>query len=566
MKLDAELAVLRPKPLPPRVDRPGAIRVRGTHPAIEGPNSALVLRVEDAKKHAVWTCAKPTVLAGKLVAPCLFAEGVFEKPGRYRMIVEGPPVGRLEQAVVVKGNERRFDVRLEVAEKRLVVTPVVDAPAAIRLEFKDTPQMSSIALRLVNASAETLRPAGDSWAASTRLEFDTARAWIPAEDVPETAPEAASPLAPDTNVDFGFGPRMLNRTAPLVRVVVALADGVTGHVREVASDAATLLPGRMETPKDEPCITTPYPTTSQMLPWLQDVAWSATGALVADRQGIARLDGAKLVRVYTTDAGVVQLVSGAGGRLVVGRGFTELVVSRDGGAHFEPLLSGVSEPRSVALAGDDVLVLGRDGAAVRISADGTKTTLDLPKKATWRAASFDGPHGALLGACRTLLVTADGGRTWETREAQASDVLVHGNALFLAGRDGLRRSSDGGATFEVLTTRACSRVRGNGELVTAACDVDGRTHSPLVAVTGKDLVPVPSEMPLSAFVVVSDPAGRVFAVGRSDVLLTGDLSGVQQVMDSVEAKQAMLAVLRTSTPWLSRPARFVKPRPAAPKP
>ncbi len=143
-----------------------------------------------------------------------------------------------------------------------------------------------------------------------------------------------------------------------------------------------------------------------------------------------------------------------------------ILVSRDGGSTWaqadvptRALLTGVclvGDKTGFAVGHDEVIVRTRDGGTtwqrVHHAPETEKPLLDV-----WFA---DATHGVAAGAYGGLLVTADGGDTWETRAVLGDDDF-HVNAM-AAGADGtwylaaeaghLYRSEDRGASWQALVS------------------------------------------------------------------------------------------------------------------
>jgi photosystem II stability/assembly factor-like uncharacterized protein len=156
-------------------------------------------------------------------------------------------------------------------------------------------------------------------------------------------------------------------------------------------------------------------------------------------------------------------------RIVAGGELGSTAVSDDAGVNFTPVggrLSGAFNRIEAGLQGGTAFAPGDNGTLAR-TIDGGRTwtrgnvsTSEDVIDAAFSAAAV----GFALDSSGGLFRTADGGATWKTLDtgttARPSAVFAPtGSIAILAGPTGLRRSTDGGGTFDAVRGKAVARAR-----------------------------------------------------------------------------------------------------------
>jgi photosystem II stability/assembly factor-like uncharacterized protein len=156
-------------------------------------------------------------------------------------------------------------------------------------------------------------------------------------------------------------------------------------------------------------------------------------------------------------------------RIVAGGDLGSTSVSDDAGVNFTPVggrLSGAFNRIEAGLQGGTAFAPGDNGTLAR-TVDGGRTwtrgnvsTSEDVIDAAFPAAAV----GFALDSSGGLFRTADGGATWKTLDtgttARPSAVFApSGSIAILAGPTGLRRSTDGGDTFDAVRGKAVARAR-----------------------------------------------------------------------------------------------------------
>lgn len=542
-RTDATYRRWHPHPLAPWVAKGPLLRVSGVAPPTDDVSAAIHVRVENADRQAVLDCGDVFVVRGVLESPCLVAPAALAQKGRYRVSATFGATAP-EATFDTDGSETRVDVYFDLAQATVAVTRVVAADRA-RLEADGPATSDRIAFRLVNDSKVPLVPGAATWADAIELQYDGRPGWVTSPEEVTVLVAGNPPLAPGAALAFEFGPRRTLSPVAIRSVVRLAGEGAPGVVVEVASRSAF---GERPQPAGRPeaCIAPPLSDDGGYRPeGFTDVLAAPAGFVSTHRDGIVRIDGTRLTTVFASKDALGEIAASEDGRLVATHGLHSVVVSRDGGATFSAVATDIADPGAVAVSGADVLVFGRDGRALRIGSDGAKAPIALPKAVSWMSASFDGARGVVSGACEARFLTRDGGRTWGAAPAPRGAFAMRGAELVVASKDGLLSSRDDGVTFSTLSDRHCFGLRRRGERLFAICPPDGDTRTPLlVSTSGGPFVPLPSELPLRVSGMDVDAAGRIVAVGADDVLLAGDATGVQQKLETVVAKKAVLATMR----------------------
>lgn len=549
-KRDARLARWWPWPTSSLQAKGPSLLVHGAHAETHDGRAPFSLRLLDADGKTRWRCEDIVVVEGTLEAPCLRADGVFGKPGRHRFVLDAKGRGR-EFPVVVDGKELVVEVEVDGPGHRLTPLRVLPAPAGVALSAR-VEGKGEFHAKLVNGTSLELWPHDSDWKKATRLDHDDARGWASTSASP--ASSSSSALAPGATTELVFAPRGLLRYQAVARVAVRLRTHqlAEGAVYEARSNALPVgLSGpRRETGARPDCVEEPTPPGASPLKQLLQIKVAASGTWLLGGTSVSRLEGDRARPVWSTNAFLYSLQELKDGRLLVQSDQSVFVSGANG--MFQTLQIGLEEPRLVVETGDDLLVTSRDGRALRISPNGVSTKIALPELATWKGGAFDGGTGVLVSACHTLAVTKDGGRSWVSRPAPSTgSVVLRKGALFLAGRDGLFKSTDLGVTFEKVVDRPCRGISARGARITVACDVDPDTRSGvLIADSGGPFVPVPSLPSVGMRSVAAGEGDELFALTGNGLLLRGSSKGLQPVLLEDEDRSRLLNIVTPSMAWV----------------
>lgn len=143
------------------------------------------------------------------------------------------------------------------------------------------------------------------------------------------------------------------------------------------------------------------------------------------------------------------------------------VVSNDAGATFSPVGGGITGPfnRLVATSASVAFAPGGHGSLAKtVDAGQSWSDVGVATSGSVVDVSFPDPNnGFALDDSGTLLKSANGGGSWSILNtgttAQANGLLaLDGNRVLLFEPRGIRRSSDGGASFTAVAGKAVSRA------------------------------------------------------------------------------------------------------------
>jgi photosystem II stability/assembly factor-like uncharacterized protein len=152
------------------------------------------------------------------------------------------------------------------------------------------------------------------------------------------------------------------------------------------------------------------------------------------------------------------------GAVAVGSSGT-IATSSDGGGSWAPISSELGGSFARLRGGPEFLAfaIGSNGALARTSDGGRSWSFtSVPTSEALVDVSFaDATHGIVLDIAGTLFRTDDGGATWlpVSSDIDAQAVLaLSDNEILLVGPRGIRRSFDGGQTFEREGSRSMRRA------------------------------------------------------------------------------------------------------------
>ncbi len=260
-----------------------------------------------------------------------------------------------------------------------------------------------------------------------------------------------------------------------------------------------------------------------------DVAHAGGRLLVADAAG-ALLDASEpgLPAVLETGNPLYDVAVAPDGRVAaVGWGVVALAPGPAGPFEVTALPGGVPA-MAAAWAGAELLVFDLGGRAHRTADGDAWKELELPARAAFAAAHFDGARGAVVGLCGLLLVTDDGGASYRQLSgpwdrAELYGVHRRGDDLWVAGQGGVWRGTSRGGFRRAIEARGCHRLAALGASVAVTCEDFG---AGLFLDEGRGFVPVPTPDALHLRAVALAPRGELVAVGLYDQLMRGDRRGV----------------------------------------
>lgn len=555
----AALSLSRSVPWHAEREEGPSLRVNFVPPARFDDSKPATVRLVGPHDAIVWTCSESLVDRGPPRSPCFDSRGWFAGAGSYRfeVLVEGKTQ---TAAFRLDGTEQRVEVVIDpndaAAPYSPSVTRILPAPAGVRLESTEPAPGALRLFDLVNRGSRALFPADATWAASIRLERAGARRWyaLPLAPSGKDAEPIASGGAKRMRVDE---PRYLGWNPYGRRVAIRFRVGrqADGSVSEAAVTLDVKAPSVPEPAAVDPqtaCLE--RPRTYVLNPhFFAGVVQTPDGVLATHDSELVRLAGGRTSLVLDAHEGLSRIRVSPDGRSLAVSGEKHLFLSEDGGASFATLSLLDGSPRALAFAGQMLFVFTGNGKAYRRPRGGQFSPVALPEVTGWEDASFsDERHGAVVGRCRRLLVTSDGGATWSPRllTLSASHVLIQDHSIYVTGTGGLFRSDDNGLTFtpRIVATWCWSMAARDGVLA-VACAPAGPGASPIFAShDGDTFAQVPAELPLRAGAVALGPGGALTAVGAGDVCLRGNLDGVAQVLDSRAARKSMLDLFRDTLP------------------
>jgi photosystem II stability/assembly factor-like uncharacterized protein len=199
-------------------------------------------------------------------------------------------------------------------------------------------------------------------------------------------------------------------------------------------------------------------------------------SIANSRSLIRTTDGGATGATVTPSADTLADVAFSTGTSVVGVGGNgAIVLSADGGASFPTLVSGgfqgaisdvTNSPLRAGGAAGDAYLLGA-GGKLEATTDGGATwkVLRLPGGGDLVDAAFpNAADGYTVGNDAVLRKTTNGGTTWSSLDAVVSDstslAATSATNVLLIGPVGIRRSTDGGQTFNKVPGKVKATVTG----------------------------------------------------------------------------------------------------------
>jgi photosystem II stability/assembly factor-like uncharacterized protein len=208
--------------------------------------------------------------------------------------------------------------------------------------------------------------------------------------------------------------------------------------------------------------------------------------------------------------------------------------SADGGDTWQRQLDGVTAAKIVAEAARAAAASG-DPAALKHQREAEGLVQDGPDKPFLGLHFADANRGWVVGAYGLALVTQDGGKTWASLMARIPNpggkhlyaVGEAGGRLLLAGEQGtLIRSTDGGASFQRLTTPYTGTFFGALEVADGGLLAYGlRGNVWRSADQGANWTRIELAQPVTLSAALKLADGAVLLADESGRLLRGDAAG-----------------------------------------